>query len=249
MKKLFLLLIIFACATVYAQDEIWTVKKTVSEVYIEDGDTLTEEYLEEFSLSLKNDSALPLSFFLGMPEEWMTPENFEGARKKESKGNFAGLIQLPVNMSYKELYDKYGDQLGNREDLASALQNPVFNEFLTRVKNSEVIAVTLSGVFDKTNTTRQIIASPRNQTSHFKGDKKEVFYIPHNGEGSFFTTPCPQCHQTLMIEKIKSGNEELYETFFLENSIQYDGWKDESQIVPKGTWIFVTQFEDPYYWE
>ena len=251
MKKLFLLLIIFACTTVYAQDEIWTVKKTVSEVFIEDGDTIIEEYVDEFSLALEHDSVLPLSFFLGMPEGWMTPENFEGARKKEETGKFAGLIQLPASMSYKELYDRYRMQLGTRAELAAALQNVDFVEFIAKTEGkSDIIAITLSYPVNKVQTNRTIVPVPRSSASHYKNDKKEVYHIPHNGEGGFLTTPCPQCHQTLVLERLHLGIEEWYEIFILEkNSVQYDGWHPQESIIPKGAWIFVTQYEDPYYWD
>ena len=250
MKKLFFFCIIFACTTVYAQNEIWTVKKTVSEVFIEDGDTITEEFVDEFSLAL-SESGTPLSFFLGMSEDWLIPENAQGVISKEKTANFAGFIKLTSDISYKELYDMYGAQLGSRSELSAALANPIFDEFFSKLENSEdVMAVTLVGVSEKIQTTRKIVSTPRSQMSHFKNENKETYYVPHDGTGAYAHSDCNHCHQTLYLERVQVGNESHYEIFFINNTaIQYNGWVGENNIIPKNTWIFVTRDDDPYLWD
>lgn len=58
----------------------------------------------------------------------------------------------------------------------------------------------------------------------------------------------PKEKGTLIVTKTPLGEMMLTETFIIEeNSFIYDGFHFPDKIIPKGTWIFVTTNEDPYF--
>lgn len=183
-----------------------------------DGDTI--EYWDEVSVSvLKEYDSIPyLTDFYSDVEEI----------KK-----YGGFLKLQEDITIENLLKKY--DVGKKQELAGFLSNELSATLIKSIGAKEYI----------------IALGETLPASRWKREERLTNIVLANNS-SHQNTPLkwavPKEKGTLIVTKTPLGEMMLTETFIIEeNSFRYDGFHFPDKIISKGTWVFITSNEDPYF--
>lgn len=183
-----------------------------------DGDTI--EYWDETSVNI-------LEHFDSVP--YLTDFYTEVEELKK----YGGFLKLQEDIRIDQLLKQYN--VGTKQELAGFLANELYSNLVNLIGKKETILA-----FGETLPA-----------SRWKREER-LTNIVLASNSSHQNTPLkwavPKEKGTLIVTKTPLGEMMLTETFIIEeNSFIYDGFHFPDKVISKGTWVFITSNEDPYF--